>query len=413
MTRSISLLTRVLMLLVISASVAHAEDLIVDASGAPGAYPDIGSALAAADLGDRIQVRPGHYPFFQYYKAVPIIGTGSRPSDVVIDEIAFHISIPQLDYSARLSNVQIGHPQTAGQSAPPLVLYGNENPPGTFVVQGAEIYGGVFLRGGHEGFYVLFANCHLESAPGQGFTGETFYFGGPGNALDLQGTRILAANGDPGASLAAGVALRIEGGTRARLHGCDIIGGDGLSGGLGLATEGSSDVSLRLDGGTSISGGTGEAGAGGDGVDVASGHLAVGSATVFGGHGTPPGSAYAGVSPTAAPAGVSLQTTPALRFAENGTWVSSGESVRFELAAPEGRIAMIGLALDVELPAGAFVCLDPSTLWTYPGNVLSMRVPQVGTYHPGLSLFAQGGWLDPATGQVVLTNTAALRVDLH
>ncbi len=392
------------------ATSAVADDLVVDASGAPGTFATITDAMAVADLDDRILVQPGRYPFFQYNRGVPVIGLGAQPSDIVIDEIAFHVSLPQQGYRARLSNLTIGVPPGTGASdPPPLVLYGNENGPGTFVLDGVEIHGGVFLRGGQEGFYVLFSNCDVDSAPGQGFSGETMYFGGPDNFLDLRSTRILGQGSSRGPG---GVGLRIEQGTEARINGAEIVGGRGATGAPGIATVGAADVVLRLDGQSIVRGGIGTAGAGGAGVDLTSGRIDVGEATVQGGAGSPAGSAYENVGPTAFPAGLSLEMTPRFAFAENGTVVHSGETMTFAFDAPADHLAVIGLAGAVQLPQVRFLSLASTSLLVFAGDRLQLRVPTVGTSHPGLQLYVQGGTLEPAAGTIMLTNTVSVRVDL-
>lgn len=397
---------------------ARASDRLVDATGAHGAYTTIDDAMDAASAGDRILVMPGKYPRFDFLVGVSVIGLGADPSEVVIPDVYVHVNHPKIGYDAVLQNVTLHSDDPAAT----LLLYGNENGPGSFTLDGVRVDGGgVYLRGGDDGFFVHVSNCDIVPKQGYGFSGEACFVGGDGTYVEIRNTRIRGWDALPYALLPAGVALRLFGGSHARIVGSDLRGGDGVAdlvpaygvGGTAIAAGLSGDVDLLLNGGTVVTGGTGVGAAGGGGVALR-GSIFLGSATVSGGAGTPSGADFPLDPAVDVTTDLNLTLDPALEFAEGTPFVVSGQSLSVSMHPGNVSAILLGFAFDV--PASSkFFSLSPSPgLLVIPGTSLSGTVPSLpGFEERGLMLCVQGLLLDPITGKVRVTNAATIRVDLQ
>jgi hypothetical protein len=389
-------------------------DLLVDPTGGPGTYPTITAAMLAAHPNDRILVTPGTYGGFQFSRGVDLVGLGDSPSDVVIQRIGFHISIPATDARALISNVTV-------RSANPLDVFaisGNELAPGVLTLDGCVLENGVYLRGGQAGFYVMMNNCRIVPPAGHGFSGEACRIGGPGNFVDIRNTRILGWDADPVAGIPAGVALRVVGGTNIRVSGSEVIGGDGVAvagleaGADGLAGIAPGVVDLRLDGGATVRGGDGAgSGAGGHGVAI-TGSAATGTASVTGGAGTPPGMPWSLAQPVGLMTHAHLAITPRLQFADGSIAVEPGQTITVTLGGPQ-TIGMIGVALASHLPDDpSFVSIALETLVIIPSSTFTTVVPSLAPInYPGAMFYVQGVVGDPISGQIIVSDAAAIRVD--
>lgn len=395
------------------APAAVAADLHVDATGAGGAYTTIGAAMGAASPGDRLLVQPGHYPAFQFWVAVDVIGLGNRPSDVRIDRVDFHVSVPVSGYDTCLSNVHVG--STAASDD--LAIVGNELPPGTFHIDGVIVDGGVYLASGASGFYLLITNSIIRSEPGEGFLDSATFLAGSGMFAEIRNSTIEA----PGAGTLdpADSGLTLSGGCSVRLVRATIRGGDGsAAAGFPDGADGIWQtftpglISLRLDGGSTIRGGAGEgSGAGGDGVDV-TGAIRLGDATVEGGIGSPHGEAYARSLPESLPADLHLGLTPLLADAAGATSLGSGDTFTLSMNTPAQQTALV-LSLDLDPPgAGLFLPLGFPPLTVIPGNSFQALVPAApgGVPLPGIQLYAVG--FTRVGGALLVSDTAAMRLDL-
>lgn len=397
---------------------AQGIDRVVDASGQTSIYTNISQAMAASSPGDRILVLPGQYPTFQFTHGVRVLGMGDDPSDVVVERVAYHPSIPNIGYDTVLSNMTL-------ESSNPLdviCLGGNELAPGSLVLEGVHIRGGVFLRGGQAGFYCLMSNCLVDPPPGYGVNGEACFIGGPGNFFEIRNSRIKGWDADPSIFMPAGLGLRIGGGTQMRIVNSRINGGAGAMGASGIFANGATavqsqapgNVQLLLTGGSVIHGGDAAAGGiGGHGVTL-SGTIDVEGAVVNGGTGTPAGQAYSVAQPQSAAAlGTYLDSVPSKIDAAADVAVRSGETLAFSIPS-NGQFSVIAINVAVRLPSGAFVPLVTENAILEFSDTFSVVVPNVppGIEFPGLFVFAQGAVLDAATNQLVPTNTVAMRIDL-
>jgi hypothetical protein len=398
------------------AGAARASDLVVDATGAAGSFLNVSQAMAAAVPGDRILVKPGAYPAFQFERGVSVIGMGASASDVLITRVDFHVSIPNVGYDTLLSNMTVGD----GTSSNALAITGNELNPGSFVVDGVHVKGGVFLGGGADGFYTLFNNSSVDAPPGFGFAGAAMYLGGkPGFSADLVNSRVDGWNADPSQGIAAGSGLLLAGGMRARVARSIIRGGDGstsLPAGADAIRSGGAAavVSLRVDGSTVVQGGdAASGGAGGDGVDVFVA-TELGDAIVTGGAGSPAGVPFPQAPPVEQPAAAHLDILPVHEYALGQTFLKSGSPLSFAIDAPSN-LAAIALAFQLDMPSPSlFLCLhQPLDLLVF-GNQLETQVPSLpGLDLPGVMVFAQGFVRPAGGGPLVLTNVAAVRMDLQ
>ncbi len=404
---------RVLLLAVLSAPTLSAADLVVDASGG-GDHLTVAAAMAQAQPNDRILVRPGQYPAYQHFVAVDVIGVGADPSQVTIDRVDYHVSIPVLDYDTLISNVTIG----SASPADAIAISGNELPPGTLHLDGVVVDGGVYLGGGATGFSLLVTNSRIENQAGEGFFGAAVDVGGANNFVEVRNSRIVGADADP--LHPASDALRLKAGTTLRLVNAEIVGGDGvavagLEDGGDAVVRGFSPgaVSIRIDGGSSIAGGAAAVGgAGGNGVDVA-GSIDLGAASVTGGAGTPNGDAYADAGPTAMPVDLHLALTPVLEDASGAVGLTNGESFALSMTTPSATTAIV-LSFDIDLPPPSiFLSVDlPASLWI-PGNSVPLTIPHTTPIvGEGLELYAQGFTLDTSSGAVLLSDAASVRLDL-
>lgn len=390
---------------------ATAADLMVDAAGHNGTYTTIAAAMAVAKPHDRILVEPGHYPPFQFFVGVDVIGLGSSPSHVVIDRVDYHVSTPNVGYDTLLSNVTVG----SGNPTDAIAISGNELPPGTFHLDGTIVDGAVFLGGGATGFYALITNCRIQNAAGEGFSGEAFYAGGPNNYIEVRDSLIVGAAATMSAPPSA--AMRIGTGSRVRLIHAELRGGDGLPGsafpaGADAVIPGFAPGTyhLRIDGGSVIRAGDGFAAPGGDGVTLA-GTIDVGAATVTGGAGTPPGLAYADAGPTPLPVDLHLTADPALANANGPVALVPGQQIGFAMNSPLASTVLV-VAFDVNLPgSGLFLPLLTTSAFWIPGNSFAAQIPAIASLdYQGLEIYAQGLTLLPS-GQLLFSDTASLRID--
>lgn len=398
---------------------AQGIDRVVDASGQTSIYTNISQAMAVSSAGDRILVLPGSYPTFQFTHGVRVLGMGDDPSDVVVERVAYHPSIPNIGYETVLSNMTL-------ESSNPLdviVLGGNELAPGSLVLEGVHLKGGVFLRGGQAGFYCLMSNCLVEPPPGYGVNGEACFIGGPGNFFEIRNSRIKGWDADPSIFMPAGLGLRIGGGTQMRIVNSRINGGAGAVGATGIFANGAAaiqsqapgNVQLLLTGGSLIHGGDAAAGGvGGHGVTL-SGTIDLEGAAVTGGTGTPAGQAFSVAQPQSAAAlGMFLDSLPAKVDAAGDVAVHSGETLAFSVPS-NGQFSVIAINVAVRLPSGIFVPIVTEDAILEFSDTWSVVVPNVppGIEFPGLFVFAQGAVLDAMTNQLVPTNTVAMRIDLN
>ncbi|MCB9896735.1 MAG: hypothetical protein H6825_01900 [Planctomycetes bacterium] len=395
---------------------ASAADLVVG-GGSP--YATIDAAMASARPGDRILVMPGSYPAFQFNKGVHVHGMGNDPGDVVVARVDYHVSDPSIGYDSTLSNMTL---QASTATPGYLAVTGNELPPGVLVLDGMIIKGGVFLGGGAaDGFSLLLANSRVEPSAGQGFLGSTMSVGGPKNTVEIVDSSIDGADADPDTGLPAYSALRLAGGTRARLSNARIHGGDGKLGGTGAFVSGADavvdgtfpqPVTLRIDGDSTIVGGSAAGvGTAGDGVDV-SGSIDLGDALVLGGAGTLPGTPFVDAQPVDLPVEPYLSVSPKMLDASGATFVQTDDLVTFSMETPAASTALVlGFALDQ--PTAKFFTLSPVPLLVFvPGNVASLLVPlsPFAADVPGVMLYAEGLTRD-ATGLMHVSQTATVRVD--
>jgi hypothetical protein len=405
----------VLAALLLTAAGFSQVDRMVDATGAGGSHTTIASAMNASSPGDRILVAPGVYPAFDFIKGVSVIGLGADPSAVVIHKIYFHPNVPNQNYRAQLSNVKLDSPDPLDT----LVLHGNELALGTFVVDSVIVDGGIFLRGGMAGFYLMISNSRIQPAPGHGFTGEACYLGGPGNSVDLTNTKVVGWNADPSQLATAGVGVRLNGGTQARFTNSRIWGGDGVAatgyraGATAVASGVVGAVNLTIDGNSQILGGDGVGAAGGHGVAIQSGSILQGPAIVQGGTGTPTGAPYSPTQPVvlATPRVVSIE--PSLAFAEGPITAEPGQTLGFTVSPGAGD-PWLGISFALEVPgSGLFIPLVAEGAMIIPGNSFSVQVPTIPGYTAaGLMVFVQGAVID-GSGGITLTNAASIRVALE
>ena len=395
---------------------ANAQQTVfhVDALGERGSYTTIDQAMSQASPGDRILVYPGTYPSFQFDRGVEVVGLGQTPEDVKIESIAYHVSIPAVSYDSLISNVTLESPNPLQT----LLLSGNELPPGVLVLDSVNIRGGVFLRGGQQGFYLLAYNCRFEPAAGHGFSGEACYLGGPGNFIELHSSVVRGWNADPSVGAPAGAALRIASGSTIRINGSRIIGGEAKAGGRlyevageAIIGAGLGQVDLQLDGGSVVQGGKGYL-AGGDAISLQA-TIAVADATVKGGRGHPDGLDYSQNQPIAAPLGVSLEATPQRRYGQNQVAVHPDDVIAFSLGTAAKLPVMI-VSHNLDLPAtNLFLSIEtPTIMGVYFSNSVSTSVPAIpGLIKPGFMLYAQGAWWNSVTGKLEVSGTEAIRID--
>lgn len=404
---------RVAAALLLAALPASAADIVVDAAGS--GFTNINQAMLVAQPGDRILVMPGAYPPFHFSRGVSVIGMGDDPGDVLIGRCDLHVTVPAEGYDAKLSNLTLGD----GKLENGLALSGNESPPGAVTVHGVRIAGGLFLGGGADGFHLHMQNASVDPAPGQGFLGAAVHLGGaPGFSAELVDVAIHGWDADPAAGVPAGIGLRLAGGMRARLAGCEVTGGDGLgvlpsAGASALASWAAlGPVSVRLDGATLAAGGAGvSGGAGGHGVAL-SGVLELGSAQVLAGAGSPPGQPFSGVTPVALPAAGFLQLAPSAVGGQLTGDLQSGDVLDLFIMAPSAKsVILVSLALDTPPANGPFVPLAPPLLVALD-NSLSAMVPVLGgtLELPAVFAYAQAFVRPDAGGPLVPSNVQALNL---
>lgn len=405
-----SLLTCVSLL---GASQAFATDWVVDATGAGSSFTTLNQAMVAASPGDRILVHPGSYPAFQMFKGVTVVGLGPTPNDVKIARCDYHPLQPLVNYDSALMNLALGSP--AEEDA--IALTGNELAIGTLTLDTVVVDGAVFLRGGSTGFYLQMSNCSVVAQPGEGFSGEAMWYGGPGNRLDVHDSSIVGWNcPESTPALGAGVGLRLAAGTTARLTDAAVVGGSGVAGNVAGATAlVGSNGALWLLGSTTVSGGNGSTiAAGGAGVAY-SGALRSGAATVVvGGSGGSTGPAFANVGPVPLPVDPSIAVTPDRDAVAGPFAVASGESIGFATnTAPGSTLLLIGFGVDCPSPSAAtFLPLAPAGMILVGGNALFASVPPspVGPLF-GIEVFAQAATASPEG--VLLSGVVSTRLNLQ
>ena len=395
-------------------AICQGVDRYVDGTGAGGAYMTITGAMLASAPGDRILVLPGTYPAFQFSRGVHVIGLGTDPSQVVVARIAYHVSIPALNYDTLISNLTV----SSNNPLDVLSIHGNELAPGTLTIDGCVLQNGVYLRGGEQGFYALINNTSVTPPTGHGFTGEACYLGGPGNYVEVRNTRIQAWDADQALGVPAGVALRLAAGTTARVIGGEITGGDGAgspapftSGGDAIVSIIPGTVSLDLTGGVQVTGGAASGAAPGGHGTAIHGSVKIESAFVSGGAGVPAGLTHAVAQPSSS-SSVHLVMNPGFQYAQGGVSLSPGQSLSVVLGSGLG-LGALGISLGVELPSGSnFVTLALSQMVVIPMSSWSATIPNVpGLSIPGLMVYIQGVTLDPVSGSVNISDTAAVRID--
>lgn len=410
-----TLLTALALALLCVALCAQGTDILVDATGQQSSLTTISQAMLQASPGDRILVLPGTYPPFLYDRGVQLIGLGATPGDVVIERIAYHVSLPATGYDTLISNLTID----SSDPLEVLVLSGNELPPGVLILDSVEVRGGVFLRGGQQGFYLLAFNCRFAPPPGHGFSGEAAYLGGPGNFVELHNSEIRGWDADASVFAPAGAALRLAGGTMARIYGSQVVGGQGQAafapfdaGGDGILWDGLLAVDLRIDGGSVVAGGDGP-GPGGNGVTI-HGNIVVADASVSGGNGNPPGQTWPLSQPTSGLPGLALSVFPPRAFAQSSSAAGPGDTVSFQLGTPAAS-SLILTCFALDLPGSdLFFAVEPQNLaGIHFGNAATGVVPDVpGLDFQGLMLYAQGAWYEQAAGRWHSSGVSAVRIDL-
>jgi hypothetical protein len=410
----------ILALLVPCPTSAAADLWVDDSGGAP--FSTIGTAMLAANPGDRILVMPGTYPMFHFSRSVSVIGMGATPADVKVARCDYHVTIPTVGFETILSNLTLGSDDPADATA----LSGNEIGPGALTIDGVVVEGGCFLRGGATGFQLLISNSRFSPSTGEGFGSTAVALGGTNNFVEIRNSRIEGWNAAVTAPLGAGTGLTLLGGTTAQIVRSTILGGNGstlipgvAAGKPGIATGiQPGAIELRLDGDAHVAGGFGAGAAGGHGVAV-NGKIAVGSATVLGGAGTPSGVAYSLAQPVQTPADLYLEAIPSFQDAATSGIVSSGLiSVTAQLPAANTAIILgldLGMPIASNKPAllsGSYVVLDPSKwIAVVPGNTMTLGLPTVPTATPGIVAHFQALTFIPGSG-IVMTNNECIRIDL-
>jgi len=408
---------RIFILAAILAGTAEATDRHVDASGASGPYTDITQAMVASSPGDRILVHPGTYSAFHFSRGVEVIGLGTRPSDVVVARVDFHVTVPIIDFHAALANLTISG--SGAQNS--ISLGGNELSRGVLVIDSVAMTGGVFLHG-VGGLYAMMLNSRVEPSAGGGFMNAALDFGG--GTMDIVESRLKAASASFLLGTPAGVALRVgSGSAHVRLSGSEILGGAGdegsanWNGGDAIQQPSGSagPVLLRLSGGTVVDGGDAwGGGAGGAGIDV-SGSIVTGTASVQGGAGGSPGSPYADAQPVALGYDPELRLAPAHPFAEGDAFVRPGGGYVLQLdpSIPDPRVyesvvltPILGANASPLPPGQSVFVADPSLGVLVPG-----RVGPVTDQAPRRRHYFQALLRDPLTRLAVSTNPVAVTVD--
>jgi hypothetical protein len=407
---------------------AQAADHFVDANGAiPGSFGTIAAAMAQASPGDRILVAPGVYPAFQFERGVEVLGLGDSPADVTVARVDFHVSVPNQDYDAVLSNLTV----CGSSPLDAISISGNELARGTLIVDGVRTCGGVFLAGDAE-FQLIMQNTRIEPALGGGFLGAAMDFGG--GYAELVDVAVLGW--DAAFGVAAGHALRVSNGAVVRATACELLGGFGSAHeGPGAADGGDAvtgapwpgPVGLVLAGGSVLRGG--DAAAGGEGgagarVRGTPGSLVEGAASVTGGTGSPAGMAWAwdgavplGFDPTLTLAGGSSPGGAAP--GDRSVRYVAGDLLDVRVHPSIAATSRLTLFTEVE-PAASNTGPLPGHLHgplaprIFPMPALSITVPGVPPVQPPrprLFLVFQAVFDDPSTGQPLHSNPVVVRID--
>jgi hypothetical protein len=389
---------------------ALATDWIVDATGTASSFTNITQAMAQVATGDRILVLPGNYPPFHFSRSVDVIGLGNSPTDVTIERVDFHPTIPTLGYDCAIVNVSI-----VGDS---FSISGNELAPGTLVIDGVHLAGGVFLHGAGE-LYVLMQNSRIEAGAGDGFLGAAFDFGG--GTLDVVDSLVQGAGASSGAGATAGVGLRAwsTSSSHVRIANSTVQGGAGVNapgfqdGGDAIDRLGGGPVTLRLSGGSQVLGGDGIApGRGGHAVDLAA-TITLGTATVVGGAGTPPGASFHGAVPTALGYDPYLALLPGGNQGQLPVFQHPGDFVfvGFDASLPSSGLAA-SLQIDpITTPGGSPLVGAQASSSASEAFAIPVRIHRVANPPPRRRVYYQGIFQDPGSGQPQTTNPVAFTID--
>ncbi|MFN0241394.1 MAG: hypothetical protein ACKVWV_00720 [Planctomycetota bacterium] len=397
---------------------AQATDWIVDATGATSVYTRIDQAMALVTPGDRILVKPGAYPPFQFTHGVEVIGLGTDPSQVLIERVDYHVSIPNIGYDTGLENLSVCNFEPDNGHG----ISGNELPHGTLAMSSVISCGGIFLHG-DGGFYLLMDNCRIETDPGEGFMNAAIDFGG--GTADIVDTRIVAAPASSSEGTPAGVALRIGGNSTVRVSGSHLTGGAGEPGSSGIYRHGghgvdvgfgSGAVNLRLAGQSQVRGGNASGtGFGGAGVRLV-GAIQVGVATVAGGAGSPAGSDYALGTPTRLGIDPHLSVRPGRAFAANDAFLRPGDVLLLRADASIATAApKLGFALRLDPPTSPLAQTPLVAPGFHIGAELRLMVPYA--QQPSLDLplgkrvYYQAFFTDPSSGNVLTSNPVSVTID--
>ncbi len=397
---------------------AHATDRLVDASGVASPLTTITQAMVIAAPGDRIFVMPGTYPAFHFSRGVEVVGLGTDPSDVVIARVDFHPTIPTNNFDAGLTNVTICSADPADSTS----IGGNELAAGTLVLQGVVTCGGVYLHGAGQ-LYLMVVDSRIVPAPGTGFLGAAFDFGG--GIADFVDSWVAGADASTAQSFTAGTGLRVGGGATVRVSNTHVFGGAGANTGV-VALQNAADAiekgfgaalpTLRLSGHSVIAGGdAGPLGVGGAGVDMVA-NISIGMATVTGGSGTPTGLAYTSGAPLVLARDPYLVMTPPKSFGLGDVFFRPGQQI---LVMPGDVLPGVTLAdaYRIDPPANAslsplpsleampvagaqFSLLATGSTLTRSGNV---------TFYPRRRIYLQAFYQEEG-GAIESTNPVALMV---
>jgi hypothetical protein len=407
---------------------ASADVLVVDAAGG-GEYSSLIEALAAADDGDTLLVRPGDYREFGESveisgRSLSVIGDGAGP--VLLN--ATQISLP-LGKRVVLRGLTI-EATTFDSSTTGLSLAG-----GDVFIEGCSIFG----RDGHSAFASAFGGkavsasnvrlvlqgCTLEGGRGSDSSEATFLGAQPGGygievfidaTVAVYGSTITGgAGGDsipssfsPAPGNVGGLGLRADFGGPVLVAGTTITGGEG---GSGDEIPGSFSASAY---------------AGGDGVQVSGGTtLTLQDSTLIGGAPGVDGAGQPGFPGIAldvhVPASV-VQNGTAHRANAFGPPASEGGTIQLDVTGEPGDLFALFLSPlpAVPLPAvklgffhlgapllGPFVIgpLGPS------GSAsLSVPAPNLGFGPEGAVLVYQQAFVKPAVGATLLSSPTTLVV---
>ncbi|MCA9001799.1 MAG: hypothetical protein KDB61_07745, partial [Planctomycetes bacterium] len=379
-------------------AVASADDLVVDASGALSNWTTIGQAMALAQPGDSILVMPGQYPAFAFTKGVEVRGMGANPSDVSVDRVDYHVSIPNIDARTVLRNLRL-----CGDGAiNDLAISGNELPRGSMWIDRVETCAGVYLHGAGE-FYAFFSECTITPDAGRGILGAAMDLGN----CEADFWRCNVVGWDASQLVPAADALHLSFDARIRVAASRFEGGDGHEGsGVGMAGDAvttlpgyAADVTLIGD--SRFVGGHGVGAPGGDCVAV-EGMIELGHVVLQPGSGTAPGVEFP-LSPS-----VPLGYDPALDVPEGRAHVKTrvGPAWTPNLNSPQLGAPLILCWDEIDVPR----LLDWSPFGSVrPSLVTSGAWPIQYTRSDSDVRFLQALYRDPVSGVLRSSNPVVVR----